>query len=126
MAAGLAPLVGIDSYDSSGLDPEITGLPVPASRNARARAGWNASNLYRLKISAAFTAQACAVHHDISGDTDKVSINDGTMASGHPMGAQRPHPGVVTVCMKYGFATHARACRAVHPRRHERAIPVER
>ncbi len=87
-ALGLTPLGRIASYASAGLDPKIMGMgPVPAARKALERAGWKAADLDLLEINEAFAAQACAVHKEMGWDTDKVNVNGGAIAIGHPIGA---------------------------------------
>ncbi len=85
---GLKPLARIASYASAGLDPATMGMgPVPASRRALERAGWKPADLDLLEINEAFAAQACAVHKEMGWDTDKVNVNGGAIAIGHPIGA---------------------------------------
>ena len=85
---GLKVLGRIKSYASAGLDPAYMGMgPVPASRRALERAGWQASELDLLEINEAFAAQACAVHQEMGWDTSKVNVNGGAIAIGHPIGA---------------------------------------
>jgi acetyl-CoA C-acetyltransferase len=87
-ALGLKPLGRIASYASAGLDPKIMGMgPVPAARRALERAGWKAADLDLLEINEAFAAQACAVHKEMGWDMDKVNVNGGAIAIGHPIGA---------------------------------------
>src|SRR5574343_731751 len=87
-ALGLKVLGRIKSYASAGLDPAYMGMgPVPASRRALERAGWQASELDLLEINEAFAAQACAVHKEMGWDTSKVNVNGGAIAIGHPIGA---------------------------------------
>ena len=87
-ALGLKPLGRIASYASAGLDPKIMGMgPVPAARKALQRAGWKAADLDLLEINEAFAAQACAVHKEMGWDMDKVNVNGGAIAIGHPIGA---------------------------------------
>ena len=87
-ALGLTPLARIASYASAGLDPATMGMgPVPASRKALARAGWQAKDLDLLEINEAFAAQACAVHQEMGWDLSKVNVNGGAIALGHPIGA---------------------------------------
>jgi len=61
--------------------------PIPASRKALARAGWQAEDLDLVEANEAFAAQACAVNADMGWDTDKVNVNGGAIALGHPIGA---------------------------------------
>ena len=85
---GLKVLGRLKSYASAGLDPAYMGMgPVPASRRALERAGWQASELDLLEINEAFAAQACAVHKEMGWDTSKVNVNGGAIAIGHPIGA---------------------------------------
>ncbi|MBZ8138898.1 acetyl-CoA C-acyltransferase [Rubrivivax gelatinosus] len=84
----LQPLARIASYASAGLDPATMGMgPVPASRKALERAGWKAADLDLLEINEAFAAQACAVHQQMGWDPEKVNVNGGAIAIGHPIGA---------------------------------------
>lgn len=61
--------------------------PVLASRKALAKAGWSASDLDLIEANEAFAAQACAVNQDMGWDVDKVNVNGGAIAIGHPIGA---------------------------------------
>ncbi|WP_444463304.1 acetyl-CoA C-acetyltransferase [Rhodobacter capsulatus] len=85
---GLTPLARIASYATAGLDPSIMGCgPIPASRKALEKAGWNAADLDRIEANEAFAAQACAVNKDMGWDVSKVNVNGGAIAIGHPIGA---------------------------------------
>jgi acetyl-CoA C-acetyltransferase len=85
---GIEPLVRIVSYATAGVDPAIMGTgPIPASRRALEKAGWKASDLDLVEANEAFAAQACAVNKDMGWDTDKVNVNGGAIAIGHPIGA---------------------------------------
>ena len=87
-ALGLKPLGRIASYATAGLDPAIMGMgPVPASTKALQRAGWKAADLDLLEINEAFAAQACAVNREMGWDINKVNVNGGAIAIGHPIGA---------------------------------------
>ncbi|GER10280.1 Acetyl-CoA acetyltransferase [compost metagenome] len=87
-ALGLKPLGRIASYATAGLDPTIMGMgPVPASQKALQRAGWKAADLDLLEINEAFAAQACAVNREMGWDVNKVNVNGGAIAIGHPIGA---------------------------------------
>ena len=61
--------------------------PIPATRKALARAGWKADDLDLIEANEAFAAQALAVNKDLGWDTDKVNVNGGAIAIGHPIGA---------------------------------------
>jgi acetyl-CoA C-acetyltransferase len=87
-ALGLKPLGRIASYATSGLDPAIMGMgPVAASQKALQRAGWKPQDLDVLEINEAFAAQACAVNREMGWDVNKVNVNGGAIAIGHPIGA---------------------------------------
>jgi len=87
-ALGLKPLGRIASYATAGLDPATMGMgPVPASTKALQRAGWKAADLDLLEINEAFAAQACAVNREMGWDVNKVNVNGGAIAIGHPIGA---------------------------------------
>ena len=85
---GLTPLARIASWAQAGVDPKVMGSgPIPASRKALEIAGWKASDLDLIEANEAFAAQACAVNKDMGWDTDKVNVNGGAIAIGHPIGA---------------------------------------
>ena len=85
---GLTPLARIASRSTAGVDPAIMGTgPIPASRKALDKAGWKAADLDLIEANEAFAAQACAVNQEMGWDTDKVNVNGGAIAIGHPIGA---------------------------------------
>jgi len=85
---GIKPLARIVSWATAGVDPAIMGSgPIPASRLALKKAGWQASDLDLIEANEAFAAQACAVNKDLGWDTTKVNVNGGAIALGHPIGA---------------------------------------
>jgi acetyl-CoA C-acetyltransferase len=85
---GLKPLARIAAFGTSGLDPSIMGMgPVPATRKALQRAGWNAQDVNLFELNEAFAAQACAVNKELGIDPSKVNVNGGAIAIGHPIGA---------------------------------------
>jgi acetyl-CoA C-acetyltransferase len=85
---GLTPLARIASFATAGVDPAIMGTgPIPSSRLALKRAGWSAADLDLIEANEAFAAQACAVNKDMGWDTEKVNVNGGAIAIGHPIGA---------------------------------------
>jgi acetyl-CoA C-acetyltransferase len=87
-AAGKKPLARIVSWAHAGVDPSIMGTgPIPASRAALKKAGWNIGDLDLVEANEAFAAQACAVNKDLGWDTGKVNVNGGAIAIGHPIGA---------------------------------------
>ena len=85
---GLKPLARIASWATAGVDPAIMGSgPIPASRKALEKAGWEASELDLVEANEAFAAQACAVNKDMGWNPDIVNVNGGAIAIGHPIGA---------------------------------------
>src|SRR5213079_1149365 len=85
---GKTPLARIVSWGQAGVDPKIMGTgPIPASRAALKKAGWNVGDLDLIEANEAFAAQACAVNKDLGWDTSKVNVNGGAIAIGHPVGA---------------------------------------
>ena len=85
---GIKPLARIVSWATAGVDPAIMGSgPIPASRLALKKAGWQAEDLDLVEANEAFAAQACAVNKDLGWDTSKVNVNGGAIALGHPIGA---------------------------------------
>ncbi|PKO40790.1 MAG: acetyl-CoA C-acyltransferase [Betaproteobacteria bacterium HGW-Betaproteobacteria-3] len=87
-ALGLKPLARIAAFGTSGLDPATMGMgPVPASRKALQRAGWNAADVDLFELNEAFAAQACAVNQELGIDPARVNVNGGAIAIGHPIGA---------------------------------------
>jgi acetyl-CoA C-acetyltransferase len=85
---GATPLARIVSWATCGVDPAIMGTgPIPASRAALAKAGWTVDDLDLIEANEAFAAQALAVNKDLGWDTDKVNVNGGAIALGHPVGA---------------------------------------
>ncbi|WP_339713597.1 acetyl-CoA C-acetyltransferase [uncultured Sneathiella sp.] len=118
-AKGLKPLARIVSWAQSGVDPAIMGTgPIPASRAALEKAGWTKDDLDLVEANEAFAAQACAVNKDLGWDTDKVNVNGGAIAIGHPIGAsgarvlvtllhemqkRDAHKGLATLCIGGGM-----------------------
>ena len=85
---GITPLARIVSWAHAGVDPSIMGTgPIPASKRALELAGWSAKDLDLIEANEAFAAQACAVNKGLGWDTDKVNVNGGAIAIGHPIGA---------------------------------------
>lgn len=85
---GLEPLARIASWGHCGVDPAIMGIgPAPASRIALERAGWNLDDLDLIEANEAFAAQALSVGKELGWDADKVNVNGGAIALGHPIGA---------------------------------------
>jgi acetyl-CoA C-acetyltransferase len=116
---GRTPLARIASWGHAGVDPKIMGTgPIPASRLALKRAGWTVGDLDLVEANEAFAAQACAVARDLELDPDKVNVNGGAIALGHPIGASGArilvtllhemrrrdvHKGLATLCIGGGM-----------------------
>lgn len=87
-ALGLTPLAKIKSYASAGVDPTIMGIgPVPSTQKALDKAGLTVSDLDLIEANEAFAAQSLAVGKDLGFDTEKLNVNGGAIALGHPIGA---------------------------------------
>ena len=85
---GLTPLARIASFATAGVDPAVMGTgPIPATKKALARAGWSVSDLDLIEANEAFAAQACSVSKVLGLDPEKVNVNGGAIAIGHPIGA---------------------------------------
>ncbi len=85
---GLEPLATIAAYASAGVDPKIMGTgPIPATRRCLEKAGWTVNDLDLVEANEAFAAQAISVNRTLEWDTDKVNVNGGAIAIGHPIGA---------------------------------------
>ncbi|PRD43898.1 acetyl-CoA C-acyltransferase [Phyllobacterium phragmitis] len=85
---GIEPLARIVSWATAGVDPSIMGTgPIPASRKALDKAGWNVQDIDLVEANEAFAAQACAVNKELGLDPAIVNVNGGAIAIGHPIGA---------------------------------------
>ncbi|WP_334162369.1 acetyl-CoA C-acetyltransferase [Phenylobacterium sp.] len=85
---GLKPLARIASWAHAGVEPEIMGTgPIPASRKALEKAGWSVGDLDLVESNEAFAAQSICVVRDLGLDPEKVNVNGGAIAIGHPIGA---------------------------------------
>ncbi|CAI8862311.1 MULTISPECIES: acetyl-CoA C-acetyltransferase [Pseudomonas] len=85
---GLPVLATIAAYANAGVDPAIMGIgPVSATRRCLDKAGWNIDQLDLIEANEAFAAQSLAVAKDLQWDLDKVNVNGGAIALGHPIGA---------------------------------------
>ncbi len=115
---GLAPLGRIAAFASAGVDPRIMGTgPIPATRKCLEKAGWTAADLDLIEANEAFAAQAICVNRELGWDADKVNVNGGAIALGHPIGAsgarilvdllhemrrRDAHRGLATLCIGGG------------------------
>ena len=85
---GITPLARIVSWATAGVDPAYMGTgPIPASKKALKKAGWDVNSLDLVEANEAFAAQACAVNKDLGWNPAKVNVNGGAIAIGHPVGA---------------------------------------
>lgn len=85
---GAPILATIRSWATAGVDPSIMGIgPVPASKKALEKAGWTVADLDLIEANEAFAAQALSVGKELGFDPDKVNVNGGAIAIGHPIGA---------------------------------------
>jgi acetyl-CoA C-acetyltransferase len=115
----LKPSFKIVSYASAGVDPSIMGIgPVHASRRALDKAGWKMEDLDLIEANEAFAAQAISVNKEMGWDVNKVNVNGGAIALGHPIGAsgarilvtlihemqkREVHKGLATLCIGGGM-----------------------
>ena len=85
---GLKPLAKIVAYASAGVEPEIIGMgPVPAVKKTLEKAGWTLDQVDLIEANEAFAAQALGVAGELKFDMNKVNVNGGAIALGHPIGA---------------------------------------
>ena len=87
-ARKIEPLAKIVSYAHCGVDPAIMGIgPAPASRMALEKAGWSLDDVDLIEANEAFAAQALSVGKELGWNPEKVNVNGGAIALGHPIGA---------------------------------------
>jgi acetyl-CoA C-acetyltransferase len=117
-ALGLKPLVTIKAWANAGVDPAIMGIgPVSATRRVLAKAGWTLDDVDLIEANEAFAAQSLAVARELNWDMNKVNVNGGAIALGHPIGAsgcrvlvtlihemirRDVHKGIATLCIGGG------------------------
>ncbi|HJD97483.1 acetyl-CoA C-acetyltransferase [Mailhella massiliensis] len=124
----LQPMARIISWAPGGVDPSVMGLgPIPATRNALAKAGWTVDSLDQIEANEAFAAQFLAVGRELNFDMGRVNIHGGAIALGHPIGASgarilttllytlrhlKQKRGLATLCIGggQGFAMLVEAC----------------
>lgn len=120
---GIKPMAKILSYASAGVDPAIMGIgPIPASRKALSKAGLEVKDLDLIEANEAFAAQLVEVGRELNFDPDKVNVNGGAIALGHPIGASGARIlvtllyalknrdkklGLATLCIGGGMGTSA-------------------
>ncbi|WP_371136154.1 acetyl-CoA C-acetyltransferase [Devosia sp.] len=116
---GLIPLARIASWATAGVAPALMGTgPIPASTRALEKAGWSVADLDLIEANEAFAAQACAVNQAMAWAPEKVNVNGGAIAIGHPIGAsgarvlvtllhemarRDAHKGLATLCIGGGM-----------------------
>ena len=85
---GIKPIAKIISWATCGVDPSLMGSgPIPASKKALEKAGWTVKDLDLIESNEAFAAQSLAVIKDLGLPEEKVNVNGGAIALGHPIGA---------------------------------------
>ena len=115
---GLEVIATVAAYSSAGVDPAIMGTgPIPASQKCLNKAGWAVSDLDLVESNEAFAAQSMSVNSELGWNTDKVNVNGGAIALGHPIGAsgarilvtllhemkrRDAHKGLATLCIGGG------------------------
>ena len=118
---GVTPLCRIVSYASAGVDPAIMGIgPIPASRKALAKAGLTIDDIDLVEANEAFAAQSVVVGRELNIPEEKLNVNGGAVALGHPIGAsgarilitliyemikRDAHRGLATLCIGGGMGT---------------------
>jgi acetyl-CoA C-acetyltransferase len=84
----IEPLARIVSWATAGVDPAVMGIgPVSAVRRALAKAGWKLEDVDLIEANEAFAAQSCAVGRELGWNSERVNVNGGAIALGHPIGA---------------------------------------
>ena len=115
----LQRLVSIKSWASCGVEPSLMGTgPIPASKKALDLAGWSIKDVDLFEINEAFAAQSIAVLRTLSIPEERVNVNGGAIALGHPIGAsgtrilvtlihemikRNVHKGLATLCIGGGM-----------------------
>jgi acetyl-CoA C-acetyltransferase len=85
---GVQPIASIRSYASAGVPPRIMGIgPVPATQKALAKSGLSIGDIDLIEANEAFAAQSLAVGRELGWDWERVNVNGGAIALGHPIGA---------------------------------------
>ena len=118
---GLTPLATIVSYGNGGVDPSIMGIgPVPSTKTALQKSGLTIDDMDLIEANEAFAVQALAVGKELKWDAEKVNVNGGAIALGHPVGAsgarilvtllhemkrRNSNYGLATLCIGGGMGT---------------------
>ena len=112
---GLMPIARIVSYATAGVDPSIMGIgPIPASRRALEKAGWEIGELDLIEVNEAFAAQSAYVHQQMGWALDKVNVNGGAIALGHPIGASGARVLVTLIHEMQKRGLKERSCNIMH------------
>lgn len=109
---GLKPIARIVSMGAAGVDPSIMGIgPVPATKKVLQRAGLKISDLGLIELNEAFASQSIACIRDLNLDPEKVNVNGGAIALGHPLGCSGARISTTLIYemkrtgVRYGLAT---------------------
>ena len=109
---GLNPIAKVSSMAVAGVDPAIMGIgPVPATKKVLQRAGISVAELDLIELNEAFASQSIACIHDLGLDLEKVNVNGGAIALGHPLGCSGVRISTTLLHemkrrrLKYGLAT---------------------
>jgi acetyl-CoA C-acetyltransferase len=118
-ALGLPILATIKAYANAGVDPKVMGTgPIPATKKCLQKAGWSVSDLDLIEANEAFAVQALSVNKGLQWDAEKINVNGGAVALGHPIGAsgcrilvtllyemirRDAHKGLATLCIGGGM-----------------------
>jgi acetyl-CoA C-acetyltransferase len=116
---GVEPMARIVGYASAGVDPSLMGIgPVPAIRKLLAKTGLSLSDIDLIELNEAFAAQVLACHRELGCDLDRLNVNGGAIALGHPIGAtgarivvtllhemakRKARRGLATLCISGGM-----------------------
>jgi acetyl-CoA C-acetyltransferase len=116
---GLKPLAFVRAWAAAGVDPSVMGIgPVPATKKVLSKAGLTMADIDLVEANEAFAATSLAVARELQFDTDKVNVNGGAVALGHPIGAsgarilvtllhemakREVHRGLATLCIGGGM-----------------------
>ena len=85
---GLPVMATIRGYANAGVEPRIMGTgPIPATKKCLAKAGWSVADLDLIEANEAFAVQALSVNKGLEWDADRINVNGGAIALGHPIGA---------------------------------------
>jgi 3-oxoadipyl-CoA thiolase len=105
-AEGLTPLARVVAFATAGVEPNFMGEgPIPATRRALARADWRLGDIDQIELNEAFAAQALACQRALEIDPDKLNVDGGAIALGHPIGSSGCR---ILVTLAHGLARRGR------------------